>query len=517
MPDLTSFVVSGPPLDPTLTEHLDETADQLLRAAAETWPDRVAVVTADESVTFAELDSAVDAFARYLGRRLGGTGSVVAVTSLLDIDFVVAYYAVLRSGNLVAPLNPLLPAPAIAHNLGTVRARLAIASPEVAERIARVRAELESLVDIVPLGEVRKLGGTGTAHVPVPADAPACVLFTSGTTGASKAVTLSHRNIAINAAQVAQAHELRSGSISAVNLPTYHPMHLNPAVLTGTTQVLCPVPDPIRPTELAREHGATHYYSMPAWLTRLATHPGLPATRIPTLRMIASGGSALPVDVAGLLSTHFQVPVFQGYGLAETSPLTHSDRPRTPARGSVGYPVASTQCVVVDLDTGETLPPGKPGEIRVRGPQVMLGYLGDEPGAHLDADGWFPTGDIGRLNPDGRLYLIDRIKDVFKRDNWLVSPAAIEQRLREHADVVECVVVDYPDKFTGAVATGFVVLRPGTPASLLDEITAFTNREAPPYEHLEFLEVVDEIPRSANGKIQRRHLREEMIRRRQRT
>ncbi|MGV9297624.1 class I adenylate-forming enzyme family protein [Amycolatopsis sp. NPDC003676] len=497
------FVAVGPPLPP---ECPDGQAGGLLAEAARRWPDRPAIVAGDRTATFAELDAAADRFSRCLGDRLGSAGAAVAVTSSLDIDFAVAYYGVLRSGNVVAPLNPLLPPPVIAHNLASVSARLAVVSPEVAERIAQVRAQLPDLEDVLPLSDVATFGGEAVA-AEIAADAPACLLFTSGTTGAPKAVRLSHRNITINAAQVRQAHHLGPDAVCVVNLPTYHPMHLNPALLAGATQILCPRPSGA--VELAIRYGATHFYSMPAWLTRLAATDT--DTAVPSLRMIASGGSALPSDAAETLTVRFGTPVFQGYGLAETSPLTHSDRPDAPVTGSVGFPVAGTECDVVDTGTGARLAAGEAGEVRVRGPQVMLGYHGRPDGEHLEAGGWFRTGDIGRISEDGRLVLVDRIKDVFKRDNWLVSPSAIERRLRAHGEVEDCVVVDVADRVAGAVAAAFVVLR--APAAEADLI-AFANREAPAYEHLEFVEVLTEIPRSANGKVQRKELRAEMARRR---
>nr|WP_239096868.1 class I adenylate-forming enzyme family protein [Streptomyces sp. SID11385] len=491
----------------------------MLARAADRWPHRTAVIDQDGRVTFAGLEDAVGRLAHRLRARLGGSGAVVGVSAQLSIDYVVAYYAVLRSGNVIAPLNPLLPGPMLAHNLSRVEAALVLATPEVAERLAQVRGQLPAGMLVTGLSEARGPGRPGAEPAILPERAPAdpaCVLFTSGTTGMPKAVVLSHHNITVNALQVAQAHRLGPETVSLVNLPTYHPMHLNPAILSGAVQVLCPVPDVGTAIGLAREHRATHYYSMPVWLMRLATHTGLVETRLPELRVIASGGSALPADAADLLTKHFEVPVLQGYGLAETSPLTHSDEPVLPLRGSVGFPVARTECMVTDLDSGAPQPPGRSGEVRVRGPQVMLGYVGEEPGSHLDADGWFATGDVGRMEPDGRLVLIDRIKDVFKRDNLLVSPGAIEKRLRAHPAVAECVVVDYPDKFAGAVAAAFVVPEPGFEDRQIDEIVAFANTEAPRYEHLEFVEVVEEIPRSAGGKVQRPYLRAEMLRRRRR-
>lgn len=499
--------------------------DAMLTTAASSYPDRLAICSATRELRYRDFDRAVDRLAAGLRSRF--SGAAVALTSVLDPDFAVAYYAVARSGNRVVIVNPLLPAEVLTHVLGVSGAVMLFATPALAGRLAGVRDRLPRLADVLLIGPdaaagqetlsrfvasspAEPLGGTPA----VAEDDVAVVQFTSGTTGLPKGVLLSHRNVTVNAAQVAAAHHVTGSSVTFNYLPTFHPMHLNSAVCAGATQVLCDSRDVVDSVRMANRYGATHYYSLPVRLARLAVDPRLAGLRFETVTVIASGGSALSARATTRLAEHFAVPVIQGYGLAETSPLTHSDDPRRPQLSSVGQPVADTECRVVDVDSGRVVSTGEMGEVQVRGPQMMVGYLHqDEPAT--DPDGWLATGDVGHLDEDGRLYLVDRIKDTFKCDNWLVAPSEIERVLERHPAVRECVVVDLPHEFSGAVAAAFVVLRPEADAAdrpaLAAGISAFVNEAVASYQHLHHVAIVDEIPRSANGKIQRRDLRAAML------
>ncbi|BFO18357.1 hypothetical protein SHKM778_47450 [Streptomyces sp. KM77-8] len=304
---------------------------------------------------------------------------------------------------------------------------------------------------------------------------------------------MTHRNLVVNAAQIAAVHGLDGDAVTLNHLPLYHPMHLNAAVYAGATQVLSPSPDPAAAIEAANRHGATHFYSLPVRLAHLAADPRLPGLRLDTVSAVFSGGSALLPAQARTLGAHFGIPVLQGYGLAETSPLTHGEPPARPGPGSVGPVVPGTDCRVVDVETRAPLPAGHNGEVQVRGPQLMRGYLGESAPA-VDADGWFSTGDIGHQDEEAYLYLVDRIKDVFKYENWLVSPTEIEQVLITHPAVRDCAVVDHPEPFSGAVAHAFVVLDEAAGPPDPAELTAHVNDQVPYYQHIKYLDVVDRVP-----------------------
>ncbi|MFE4519373.1 class I adenylate-forming enzyme family protein [Kitasatospora sp. NPDC056783] len=512
--DSTTF---GPPLE-TVAELIGgPRIDDLLRRAARRAPHHPSLVADGLVLDHAALDARVSDCAEALRAAFGGPGTVIAIAAELTVDFAVTFLGISRSGNTSAMFNPLVPDDTLVHVLNACGARAAVLSPRMHHRILALRSRLPLLDRLVVTADAGDgtpvLAGLGRTAVPPGEEVEtACLQFTSGTTGAPKTVRLSHRNLLVNAAQSAHAHRLTADSVALDNLPSFHLMHLDTALAVGATLVLCPEEDRAALVELARDRRATHLYSLPVRLSRLAGDERLPGFRVPSLRAVLSGGSALPPRTTTALQEHFGVPVVQGYGLAETSPSTHFDLPEGPTVGSSGPPVAGTACRITDVRTGEVLPVGERGEIQVRGPQLMLGYLGDGPAgaeAPADADGWFRTGDVGRIDGSGRLFVVDRIKDVFKCDNWLVSPTEIERVLMRHPAVADCVVFDRPDELSGAVAVALVVPRGDgvDPAAL----TGFANTRLPYYEHLAELRLVDGIPRSATGKVQRRELRDRMF------
>jgi long-chain acyl-CoA synthetase len=463
--------------------------DDLPRRAAAATPDAVAVRSAATVLTFAELDRAVDRAAGALRRRLGPQGGTVALFADLDPAFAVAYYAAVRAGHVVAIVNPFLRPEVLRELVEAVGARLVMTPATVAELLAE------------------ETGAPAPATAADPG-AVAVVQFTSGTTKGPKPVLLTHGGLLANARQVAGAHRLGAGSVTLNHLPTYHPMHLNSAVYAGAEQVLCAAQDAAEAVRLANEHGATHYYSLPVRLAHLAADPRRPGFRLATVRCILSGGSALSPAAARTLSEHFGLPVLQGYGLAEMSPLTHCDDLERPAISSVGRPVADTQCRIVDPQTRAEVPAGAKGEIQVRGPQMMRGYLDPRADTGIDADGWLSTGDIGHQEADGRLFVTDRLKDVFKCDGWMVAPSDIEAVLARHPDVADCCVVDAPDDARGGLPCAFVTpSRPGLSAA---DVTAFVNARVHEHERLHRVIVIDRIPRSPNGKVLRRDLRDQL-------
>jgi long-chain acyl-CoA synthetase len=499
--------------------------DGLLRASAEAYPDRLAVCSSSGDLTFATWDSLATTCGGELSRMLGETNAVVALGSVLATSFAIAYFGIVRSGNIVVPLNPFLGEAELQHVLHTSGARVVFVTSGLYKRIQPIRSQLPQLEYLVFLEDSPPppdaasleawLGRGAGAAVPPPSDTGddpcsevASLLFTSGTTGLPKTVMLTHRNLTTNAVQVAEAHHLNEASVALNHLPTFHPMHLLSATYAASTQVLSASGDVVDSIDLANRRRATHYYSLPVRLASLATDARLADLTLDTVGVIASGGSALSPTAAGILTEHFGVPVIQGYGLAETSPLTHSDTPPHPRAGSVGRAVRDTECRIVDVASRCVLGTNEHGEVQVRGPQLMKGYLGDVSGSGIDAEGWFSTGDVGYIEPDGYLFLVDRIKDVFKCENWLVSPAQVESVLSTHPGVKECVVVDYPDSTKGAVSYAFIV--PKNVENGRDEtkaIAEYVNKLLPYYQRLAYVESVAVIPRSANGKVQRKDLR----------
>ncbi|MFM9441658.1 class I adenylate-forming enzyme family protein [Streptomyces acidiscabies] len=497
--------------------------DHLLTRAAQRAPGRVAVRSATEDISYAELDALTDRCAAMVRGLVAEPGEVVAIAGLMDPEFASLFFGISRAGAVSAVLNPFLPAERLAHVLTTSGARVAVLSPEMYERIATVRGRVPLLETVIL---TRPAEGPGAppvlaellAAAPEAADlsgvtddpdALACLQFTSGTTGSAKACRLSHRNLTVNAAQTVHAQQVDESSVVFNCLPTFHLMHLTLAVTAVATHVLWPGTDSVASVRAADRLRATHYYSLPVRLARLAADPALSGLEAPSLRAIFSGGSSLSKPAGLALAQQFGVPVVQGYGLAETSPSMHLGTPDRPKPGSCGQVVPGGESRIVDVSSRAVLPPGEKGEIQVRGPQLMQGYLGRSLSQDTDADGWFSTGDVGSLDSEGFLFWTDRIKDTFKCDNWLVSPTEIERVLLRHPAVDDCVVVDTPDDERGAVACALVVRR-GTEAAA-DDFAAYVNPRVPYYEALHRVVLVDAIPRSPTGKVERRLLRERLL------
>lgn len=517
--------------------------DALLRRAAVRDPGGCAIVADAGEVTFAELDDRADRYAAYLERRLGRRGARVGVANVLDADFAAAYYGTVRSGNTVVLVNPLIKEAGLVHVCATAEVEVALVPAATAELLVKARERLPALAEIlvtdapdgvVPADTVPVAAALGRLPEGRPAAAAAgagsadlaadaCIQFTTGTTGLPRGVRLSHRNLVANAAQTARAHGLGSDSVTLNHLPLYHVMHLNSAVFAGARQVLCAEPAPLAALERAARTGATHFYGLPARLHRLAADlrpaPGdggadRPAPPAPPaglrLRAVLSGGTALAPAATRQLQDWLGVPVVQGYGMAELSPLAHSQDPANPLTGSVGAPVPGTECRIVDLATRRPAEVYGTGEVQIRGPQVMTGYLGEDERGHLDAEGWFSTGDVGYVTPDGVLFLVDRLGDVFKYDNELVSPTAVERILADDPRVADCVVVGWPDPVHGALVWAGIVLREPTAPGLLDvldSIVVRANERLADFEQIRRVEVVDSVPRTPVGKPERRGLR----------
>ncbi|WP_329391795.1 acyl--CoA ligase (plasmid) [Streptomyces sp. NBC_01351] len=493
--------------------------DGLLRRAAERDPDGCALRTEAGAVSFAELDALADRFAACAARLAGGPGARIGVGNALGREFPAAYYGAVRSGNTAVLVNPLIKEAGLLHVFAAAGIEVAFVPAATAELLAGLRDRLPALRAVVALDELpAEPAGTPPGGFPVAdLDADACVQFTTGTTGRPRGVRLTHRNLVANAAQTAAAHRLGDGSVTLNHLPLFHTMHLNSAVFAGATQVLCTDPDPLASLALAARTGATHYYGLPARLHRLAGQlaqagpgtEGVPAGA--ALTAVLSGGTALAPATAGALADRLGVPVVQGYGMAELSPLAHCQSPDGGPAGSVGRAVPGTECRIVDLDGRQPLGAHTTGEVQVRGPQLMAGYLDGDEDTGIDAEGWLSTGDIGHLDADGELFLVDRIGDVFKYDNELVSPTAVESVLAEDPRVADCVVTGWPDPVHGAVTWAGIVLRePYEPRLLdtLDSIVDGANRRLARFERIRRVEVVDAVPRTPVGKPERRRLRQ---------
>ncbi|MEU6711212.1 long-chain fatty acid--CoA ligase [Nonomuraea sp. NPDC046802] len=469
-----------------------------------------AVLTLDEAVlTYGALDELSARLAGLLRSRGIGAGDRVAMMLPNVPEFGVVYYGVLRAGAVVVPLDPLLKRREIAAYLGDCGARLLVAWHAFAETAEAGSAGTKADCFFVVPGEFRRLLREVAAEPGIARTAPddtAVIHYTSGTTGRPKGVELTHANLGGNAETVARMHALGVDDVVLGALPLYHTFGqtcaLNATVRAGARLTLLRRFEAGRALEVIRRDGVTVFQGVPTMFIALLDHPG--ASDMSMLRVCASGGAALPLDVLRAYETRLGCEIIEGYGLSETSPVAATNRGGRHRRpGSIGWPIRGVEMKVVD-ELGRRTPPGEIGEIVVRGPNVMKGYWNDpEATAEALRDGWFHTGDLGRVDEDGYFFLVDRRRDVIIRGGYTVYPREVEEVLYEHPAVRQAAVFGVPHPELGEEIEAAVALR--APVSG-EDLRQFVRERVAAYKYPRRLSFVDELPMSHTGKILKRAL-----------
>lgn len=435
----------------------------LLAEAAARVPDRPALAADGARISYAELDALAARAAGALRERGAGPGDAVALVLPNSPSFVAAYHGALRLGAVVVPVNPLS------------------SEREVEQRVSAAGAK-------VVVRDEDALAGPPVAEIaPAAPDEVAVVLFTSGTTGAPKRIELTHSGLRRNAEAVARdALGLREDDVLLGAAPLAHVFGMtgcmNGAIAVGACLALVRRFDPAATLELIEREGVTVFLGVPTMCVALLAAAD-EAGRAPSLRLAHVGGAPLPLETLRAFEARFGATVLEGYGLTEVggaATAQHAGRPRKP--GSVGTPVAGGE---VRID-GDGI-----GEVLVRSPTVMRGH-----------DGWLATGDVGRLDEDGDLFLVDRLKDVILRGGYSVYPREVEETLVEHPHVREAVVVGVPHATLGEEVVA--VVAPADASCDAEEVKAFVRERVAAYKYPRLVVLVDDLPRGPSGKVQRR-------------
>jgi acyl-CoA synthetase (AMP-forming)/AMP-acid ligase II len=327
---------------------------------------------------------------------------------------------------------------------------------------------------------------------------------------------LTHHNLVSNVSQFHGAHPIDSSDIFIGLLPFFHiygmTVLMNGGLRKGATIVTMPRFDLEGFLELSQRYSTTRAYLVPPVILALAKHPVVDNYDMSSLKTVMSGAAPLSGDLASAAAERLGCNVVQGYGLTETSPVTHCV-PQDPGRnkpGSIGPPIPNTECKVVDLTTDEEVATDELGEVWIRGPQVMKGYLNNDAATSMtiDSDGWLHSGDIGRVDSDGYFFLVDRLKELIKYKGMQVAPAELEALLLTHEQISDAAVIGIPDEEAGEVPKAFVVLA----GELSEEdIKSFVSERVAPHKRVRSVEVVEAIPKSASGKILRRVLKDKEV------
>jgi long-chain acyl-CoA synthetase len=475
---------------------------------------RPAVRLGETTMTYRELDDASARVAGLLPDRGIQPGDRVGVMLPNTPEFALVYYGVLRAGGVVVPMNPLLKAREVAYYLGDSGARLLFAWHGFADEASAgaKRAETEAVVvDPDSFAEVLASAEPDREVADRQEDDTAVILYTSGTTGQPKGAELTHANLARNT-EVGRTDLFRLTDEDVIfgGLPLFHSFGqtctLNAAVASGASLSLLPRFDPARALQTLAGHRATVFMAVPTMYTALLHSPDRAAYDVSALRLAVSGGAAMPVEVLHGFEEAFGCPVLEGYGLSETSPLAsfnHPDRQHKP--GTIGTPIRGVEMRVVD-EQGAELPQGQVGEIAIRGHNVMKGYWRrPEDTAKAIPDGWFRTGDIGRVDEDGYFAIVDRKKDLIIRGGYNVYPREIEEVLYEHPAVGEAAVIGLPHPELGEEVGAAVALKPGASVTA-EQLRDHVKTQVAAYKYPRRVWIVEGLPKTATGKILKREI-----------
>jgi acyl-CoA synthetase (AMP-forming)/AMP-acid ligase II len=488
----------------------------LVHRSAERFGDKPALIGADGTTrTYRELWSHVRRVARFLQDQGIGKGDKVGIFSPNHVDYAAVFYGTLLAGATVTTLNPLYREREIEHQLADAEAVALFVFSPMAAPVEAARQNLPRLRQVWPMDNLLELlGGTSEEYRPVPINARedvAVLPYSSGTTGLPKGVMLTHFNIASNVKQGIAVGQITSDAVSLCTLPFFHiygmTVLLSTGLALGTTGVVMMRFDVEQMMHLAAKYRMTNLYLAPPAILAMANVPDPSRFDTSSLRVVVSGAAPLTPEVAQRVMSIYGCLVAQGYGLTEASPTTNTNPLDRIKLESCGPPFADTFEKIVSLDTGEELPAGGAGEVVVKGPQVMKGYWKrpEETAECLSEDGWLRTGDVGHLDEDGYLYLLERKKEMIKYKGYQVAPAELEAVLFEHPAVLDAAVVPKPHLEGGEIPKAFIVLREGFQASP-EELMAFVAERVAPYKKIREVEYLTEIPKTASGKTLRRDL-----------
>ncbi len=470
------------------------------------------------TLTYAQLYQGVQAVAAGLAARGFSKGDVFAIFSPNLPEYAVAFQAVAQLGGIVTTVNPLYTREELAFQLKDSGARMLLTVPPFVEtaRAAAEEAGVEAVfvfggaAGATPFAELLQASGRPPAVEIDPAEDLVALPYSSGTTGLPKGVMLTHRNLVANLLQMAgTGHFIRPEDVVMGVLPFFHiygmTVILNAAVYVGATIVTLPRFDLEQFLGVIQKYRVTVANLVPPIVLGLAKHPLVEKYDLSSLRLIISGAAPLGADVAEACAQRVGCDVEQGYGLTETSPVTHVNLLNPDNHASIGPLVPNTECKIVDTVTDQELGPNERGEVWVRGPQVMKGYWNnpEATAATLDAEGWLHTGDVGYVDEDGFFYIVDRVKELIKYKGFQVAPAELEAVLLTHPAVADAAVIPSPDEEAGEVPKAFVVRKDEVSA---DALLTFVAERVAPYKKVREVEFVDQIPKSPSGKILRRVL-----------
>ena len=498
-----------------LTEYVLQEADRV--------PDRPALIDGPtgRTYTYGQLKGMIHAFAGGLAARGLGRGDTIALMAPNIPEYAIVFHGAAVAGVAVSTINPTYTAEEVRFQINDSRATLLITIGMFLET-AREAIEGTATSEIVIIGDavegttpVTALFGQPIAQVPIDVfDDVVVIPYSSGTTGFPKGVMLTHQNLLANLVQLEDALSVTDGEVVLAVLPFFHiygmQVLMNEFLSRGATIVTLPRFDLEQALTIIQERRISRFFVVPPIVLALAKHPLVDQYDVSSLTQVFSGAAPLSAELANEAAARIGCEVVQGFGMTELSPVSHATMLGQDRPGTVGVTIPNTECRIVDPATGEDQGVGGVGELWVRGPQVMKGYLNnpEATAATIDRDGWLHSGDIATIDEDGFVSIVDRLKELIKYKGFQVAPAELEALLLTHPAIADAAVVGVPDIEAGEIPRAFIVVKAGQTVTA-EEITAYMTDRVSTYKVIRDVVITDSIPKSASGKILRRMLRDQ--------